>query len=302
LTYVKLNGLIAEVLARGGEVDLVEFLADELQLPLFKAEALAERIKKQCSSANPASKPIRYVVEKATPAEQTVPSCAYAVDCLAQREFERFMRWLLGELGYNVEGEAFPATLGMDLVAQKDGEHIVVLARRYPKTIKVTDAIILAAQDALRIYQCSRALVIATASFTQQATDDAQACGVELWDMVALAERINQARQKTEENPQSAFPLYRGSLLQSLRALGDTKTFLIETRAAEKYDLILPGVKYPLLTFQVMGEAVVGCVYRIKYNEPVSESEGEVIIGGGAAPSDEAAYGQIVEYLEQFIE
>ena len=69
----------------------------------------------------------------------------------------------------------------------------------------------------------------------------------------------------------------------------------------------MPGVKYPLLTFQSHGNEIVRCVFRIKYNEPVGESEGEAIINTDRkndrfGPDGEEAYSLIIKYLEQFVE
>jgi hypothetical protein len=94
------------------------------------------------------------------------------------------------------------------------------------------------------------------------------------------------------------FPKYKGTLLDSLLSLGETKTFQVETKADGKYEVNLPGVKYPLLTFQVQNGAVNRCVQRIKYNEPVNEADGEVI----AVADEEHAYGLVMQYLELFVE
>ncbi|MCW3999317.1 MAG: restriction endonuclease [Candidatus Bathyarchaeota archaeon] len=306
MTYVKLNGLIEEILTRYPDIDIGEFLQDNLQLPPFKAEALAARIEKQiCPQTSQTPKLTRNLLQKPIDTQAPAAGCDYAVDSLSPGEFERFIRWLLETLGYCIEAESFPATSGMDLVADKDGTRVAVMARRYPRNLEVTDAIILNANDEKRIYQCSKTLVIATASFTSQAALDAQNGDIELWDLAALAEKIAQAAQNAQDNPQFSFPPFNGSLLQSLRKLGETKTFRIESRGPEKYDLYLPGVRYPLLTFQVSEGAVSSCVFRIRYNEPVVESAGEVLIGGvgdGRVEPDEAdAYALIVEYLEHFI-
>ena len=71
---------------------------------------------------------------------------------------------------------------------------------------------------------------------------------------------------------------------------------------------VLPGIKFPLLTFQAKGDEVVRCVFRIKYNEPVGEFEGETLVGIDRSsndrfgPDDIDAYAAIIKYLEQFVE
>jgi hypothetical protein len=89
-------------------------------------------------------------------------------------------------------------------------------------------------------------------------------------------------------------------------ALSEIKDLVIEPQAGEKYDLYLLGVKYPLLTVQACSGVVTRCVYRIRYNEPVNEFDGEALIGSDDAnnrfgPDDAQAYELITQYLEQFL-
>ena len=86
----------------------------------------------------------------------------------------------------------------------------------------------------------------------------------------------------------------------------ETKDFIIERRANGKYDLHLPGVKFPLLSFQARLNSVVRCVYRIKNNVPVGEFDGLALIKSDRnnryGPDGERAYALIIKYLEEFIE
>jgi len=139
--------------------------------------------------------------------------------------------------------------------------------------------------------------------------DDAQKLNVELWDTDALAKKITAVMEKPDVDAQPHFPRFNGSLLQSLLKLGETKTFIVEHRNGGKYDLHVPGVKFPLLTFQAIPDAdtVVRCIFRIKYNEPVSEADGEALISSDrnsnrVGPDDKEAYELIIQYLEQFLE
>ena len=105
---------------------------------------------------------------------------------------------------------------------------------------------------------------------------------------------------------QSCFPQYKGSLFQSLLRLEETKDFIIEPRADGKYDLHLPGVKFPLLTFQAHSSEIIRCVFRIKNNEPVGEFDGAALIRSERnndrfGPDGIDAYALIVQYLEQFV-
>jgi len=307
--YFKFNGIFEEIIARYPNIDIVEFLQDKLQLPLFKAEELANRIeKKYCLStiSKTEQKSVKNILEKPTNSELPFQTNTCPIDCLSQKEFENFIRWLLEELSFKVEPKNYTATSGVDLVATKDGERIAIQARRYPKNHKVSDIIILISQDSKRIYECNRSIAIATTYFSEKAMADAKSGNVEIWDIDALSEKVCQVKKNADLDLQSCFPLFKVSLLQSLLRLQEEKKFIIEPRADEKFDLYLPGVKFPLLTFQTLRDSVIRCIYRIKYNEPVGESEGETLLSSAdnqrSGPDDVEAYALVVEYLKHFVE
>jgi HJR/Mrr/RecB family endonuclease len=292
------NGIIKEIIEQYPNIDLAGYLADNLQLPMEKAEVLATRIEKQVLQKASGGKEVKTLrlLEKADEEEQSQTS-NYPVDVLSAKEFEYFIKWLLSDLGYEALSENYAATeFGVDGVAFKDGEKVAVEAVRCPKTHKVTDSIVRIAQE--KRGDCPKALVITTGNFTDSAKAEAEKAGIELWDNEVLQQKIKEAKNRVDLEVQVNFPQYKGTLLDSLLALGETKNFLIESKADEKYEVNLPGVKYPLLTFQVQNGVVTRCVQRIKYNEPVNEADGEVI----AAADDEQAYGLVMQYLELFLE
>ena len=148
--------------------------------------------------------------------------------------------------------------------------------------------------------------MLITTYFTQQAKVDAQSLDIELWDRDTLASKIGEVRKKATEKVQTGFPEYNGSLLQSLLKFEETGDFFIEPRTGGRYDLHLPGVKFPLLTFQAQAEEIIRCVYRIKNNKPLGEHEGIALIGINQdktriGPDDMQAYVLIIRYLEQFL-
>ena len=223
------------------------------------------------------------------------------------KEFENFIKWLLQELGYDIHPEKIQTLMGADYIATRGYEKTAVLARKYPKTTQVTDTIILMAQQAKRIYECQQTIVLVTADFSEQARQEAERLGIELWDAEVLDGKILDVKKKAELEVQAGFPKYKGTLLDSLVGLSERKDFMIEQRAGEKYDVYFPGVKFPLLTFQVQNGLVMRLVYRIKYNESVGETDGEALIrsdrsGNRFGPDDPEAYAQVTEYLEQFLE
>jgi HJR/Mrr/RecB family endonuclease len=308
MRYLKLNGVVQEIVNRYPNIDIEDFLQDKLQIPDYKAEELAARIEKECcQKVNKSSEYFVGQLLKKTDESDLLKTSVYSVDSLSEREFERFSKWLLEELGYEIHPEKYSVNLGGYLLAINDDKKIAILIKKTLRNSKVSNSVILKSQEAKSIYNCTRSIVITTSYFSRQAKVDAQKFDIELWDRDTLDTKISEVRKKAELEEQTCFPPYKGSLLQSLLGLEQTKDFIIESKAEGKYDLHLPGVKYPLLTFQVDGDSVVRCVFRIKYNEPVGEFTGEAIIitdtnNNRFGPDREEAYALIIKYLEQFVE
>jgi HJR/Mrr/RecB family endonuclease len=308
--YLKFNGVLEEIIEKYPNLDLIDFLQKKLQLPDYKAEELASRIEKEYlrKTVNKTwPKLVRPVLEKPNKSEITLKACVYSLDSLSEEEFEYFIKWLLVEIGYEIQQSKDATDSGIDLVALKGPEKILIQARKYHRSCKVSNSFVLISQSAIHRYSCSRAIVIATTYFTEQAKEDAQKVGIDLWDKDVLSEKIIEVRKNADLEVQSCFPQFKGSLLQSLLKIDKTKDFIIEPRISGKYDLCLPGVKFPLLTFQTHSDEVIKCVFRIKNNNPVGESEGMALIGcdrdnNRLGPNDAQAYALIIQYLEEFLE
>jgi predicted nucleic acid-binding Zn-ribbon protein len=299
------NGILKEIIEQYPNIDLTGFLADKLQLPLDKAEALATRIEKQYLQKRDGTEQKLRLLQKAEETDVPRPS-GYPLDSLSKSEFDYFIQWLLEREGVKID-QKNQSTNWVSLVAKKDDQKVAVQAVLCPKTHHVTEAIIPILQETKRLTECQRAIAISTAHFTEQAKAEAEKLRVELWDIDALVQKISELNEKADKEVQVCFPKYEGSLLQSLLALEENKTFLVAAKAEGKYDIHLPGVKYPLLTFQAQNGRIVRCVFRIKYNEPVNENDGEVLIGFddslNRTGQDEAqVYEAIIQYLEQFLE
>jgi hypothetical protein len=304
MNHRKFNGILKEIIEQTPNSDITELISNKLLLPMDKAEVLADRIKK-AHNLTPKKPDVRATVEKLTKTEQKTRS--YIVECLSDKEFGGFMQWLFETLGYEVQSRCL-ASDGTDLIAIQNGDKIAVLARKYPSNYILTDVAVLVAQQTQSIHGCNRTILLATTYFTEQAITEAQRHNVELWNSDVLIAKIEEVKEKTTQgNHQTSFPPYNNSLLLSLLALAEAKLFLIEPKAEGKYDLLLPGVKYPLLTFEAHNGTVMRCVFRIEYNEPVSESDGKQLIGtdensNRKGPPDLEAYDLIIQYLSQFLE
>jgi HJR/Mrr/RecB family endonuclease len=300
-----LNGILKEVVEKYPEIDLPAYLADNLQLPLDKAELLARRIEKQITQKSKSKAQTKIQLFKKSN-EESAQTIVYSVGCLSEKEFEYFIKWLLGELGYETKTEDYGTTqFGVDGVVFKAGMKIFVQAIRCPRAYQITEAIVKITQE-LR-GDCPQTLVIATSMFTELAIVEAKKAGIELWNIETINQKIAEAKKRLDSEVQVNFPKYRGTLLKSLLALDETKNFLIEAKPEGKYYVHLPGVKYPLLTFQAPHGVVTHCICRIKYYEPVTEIEGETIIDTDEAnrrigPDGEKAFEAVIEYLEQFLE
>jgi HJR/Mrr/RecB family endonuclease len=283
-------------------------LQEKLQIPDYKAEEFAARIEMECCKK--VNKPGQYfegkLLEESDESEP-IKTSVYSVDSLSDREFERFAKWLLEELGYEIHPEKYSVNSGVCLVATKDDKKTAILTKKTLRNSKVSNSVILKSQESKSTYNCTASIVLTASYFTQQAKFDAQKFDVELWDRETLDAKIIEVRKEAELEEQTCFPPYKESLLRSLLRLEETKDFIIESKTEGKYDLHLPGVKYPLLTFQTHCNDVVRCVFRIKYNEPVGEFNGEAIINTDNnndryGPHGEEAYALIIKYLEQFVE
>ncbi len=306
--YLKLNGVVDEISRRYPNIDIAEFLQEKLQIPDYKAEELGVRIEKEycLKESKPEQNCVGQFLEKSDESEPTKKS-VYSVDSLSEREFERFTIWLLKELCFEIQPEKYSVDSGVCLVATKNDSKLAILIRKTPRNSKVSNSAILKSQEAKSTYGCTGAIVVTSSYFSRQTIVDAQKFHVDLWDRDTLDAKINEVRKKTELEELTCFPKYKGSLLQSLLMLEETRDFIIESKTNGKYDLHLPGVKYPLLTFQTYGDNIVRCVFRIKYNEPVGEFEGKALVSTDRnneriGPDGEEAYALIIKYLEQFVE
>ena len=311
MRHLKFSGILKELIELDPKINTVEYLQERLHIPLDKVEVLVARIEKEyslnstCKTGQNLSKD---TFDKTIKPETPPRASVYSVDCLSEREFDHFIRWLLEKLGYEVHPEKYAGASGACLVTSKDGEKIAIQTKKYPKNLKASNVIIAETQEAKKVCGCRGAVVITNGYFTHKAMADAERLGVEIWDKDTVDAKITEVRKNTELEEQSFFPQYKGSLLQSLLRLEETKDFMIEPKADGKYDLYLPGIKFPLLTFQAKGDEVVRCVFRIKYNEPVGEFEGETLVGIDRSSNDRFgpdgtdAYAAIIKYLEQFVE
>ena len=106
MQYPKFNGILKEIIEQYPDVDITGFLQDRLQIPIDKAEELAARIEKECNlKAVGETKPnLERTSKEKTEEPQPPPKASvYSVESLSRKEFERFVKWLFEELGYEIQ-------------------------------------------------------------------------------------------------------------------------------------------------------------------------------------------------------
>ncbi|MCW3996773.1 MAG: restriction endonuclease [Candidatus Bathyarchaeota archaeon] len=305
MRYIQLKGILKEAIEQYPEIELCSFLSKKLQVPPDKAEELASRIEKQiCPNANKTQPSIpKTILEERLEAKELLKPSVYSIGSLSEKEFEHFITWLLQELGFKIQ-ETYVAKSGTDVVATRDDEKILIQARKYPDKFILSDSIVWLSWQAQRNYGCNHSIILSPTHFSMQAIKAAEKLGLELWDRDVLDVKISEVCKNANVKERYCFPKFKGSLLESLLGLAETKDFFVETRA-NKYDLFLRGIRYPLLTFEGVLGRVTSCVFRIKYNEPVSELNGTVLIGNNQNThtlDDAYAYDLIIQYLDELIE
>ena len=97
---------------------------------------------------------------------------------LSGSEFENLLSRLFSAMGYSTERTGKTGDQGCDLVVNMGNDRVVVQAKCYSGS--VGNAAVQEASTAKAIYNCNKAIVISSSSFTKEAFDLARANGVEL--------------------------------------------------------------------------------------------------------------------------
>ena len=116
------------------------------------------------------------------------------IDALSGRDFEHLLVPLFKSRGFKVELTPLVGDWGADLILSKDGQKMVVQAKRWRKDVGVK-----ALGDVLRArdkYRANAMLYVATAGYTNQAREQAKASGIILWDRDRFIRELEQASRK----------------------------------------------------------------------------------------------------------
>lgn len=129
-----------------------------------------------------------------------IPSCNVDFDTLDGYAFERFCATLLKNNGFtDVKVTPKKGDHGIDILARNGEKHYAIQCKRYSKN--VGNKAIQEVYSGKTIYGVDTAVVLTNRYFTEQARNDAQKLGVQLWDRHVLLKLIRS--EKTENMPQN---------------------------------------------------------------------------------------------------
>ena len=122
-----------------------------------------------------------------------------SIDDMTGEEFEDWLAVLFRRAGWHVRHTATTGDFGADLVISRDGEDMVVQAKRQARPVGV--AAVQQAAAARPHYDTDGAMVVTNAGFTAQAITLAGSADVELWDRDDIARELIDPRRGTPRNP-----------------------------------------------------------------------------------------------------
>lgn len=116
------------------------------------------------------------------------------IDNLNGIQFENYFARLLRKIGYNnVQVTKSSGDYGVDIIAYKDCYKYAFQCKRYSN--KIGPKPIGEVLRGMRMYKCSKGVVITNNYFTEQAKKEAKVCDVELWDrnkLISILKEINK--------------------------------------------------------------------------------------------------------------
>jgi len=108
------------------------------------------------------------------------------------REFEYFIGELFKRMGYSVEISEYVQDFGIDLVAKKEGEVVVVEVKKWQIGNNVGPEVIRSVLGAMWKVKANKAVVVTTSDFTVLAEAQANGAPVELWNAAVLRDLVEK--------------------------------------------------------------------------------------------------------------
>lgn len=116
------------------------------------------------------------------------------IDNMTGEQFEIYLKHYFQKLGYKVELTSKTNDYGADLILKKDGETIVIQAKRYANTVGIR-----AVQEiigAMSYYRACKGIVITNNYFSSNAINLATKSSIELWDRKTIINRFSNLHNK----------------------------------------------------------------------------------------------------------
>lgn len=117
------------------------------------------------------------------------------IDEMNGETFERFVGLLYQKMGYETHQTKASGDYGVDIVAEKGYEKLIIQTKRY--TNKVGVSAVQEISAARNYYSVSRAAIVTNSTFTEPAQNLAKANGIALVDRLTLAKLIIQYMSET---------------------------------------------------------------------------------------------------------
>ena len=112
------------------------------------------------------------------------------LDIMSALEFEDFVAQLFKKLGYNASRTKRTGDQGADVIAEKDGEKIVIQVKHFLSS--VGNRAIQEVVSSKKYYNAQKCMVVTNSTFTKSAKELAKANNVVLWDGDALLQKIKE--------------------------------------------------------------------------------------------------------------
>ncbi len=110
------------------------------------------------------------------------------IDVMYGEEFEKYLKYHFEKMGYKVKLTPKSNDYGADLILKKDGDKIVVQAKRWSESVGNTAVQEVVAAKAY--YKANRAMVVTNSYFTSNARNLAHVNNVELWDRSNIVKNL----------------------------------------------------------------------------------------------------------------
>jgi len=114
------------------------------------------------------------------------------IDRMEGSRFEDYLHWLFQQLKYKSTNIGDTGDFGCDLLLERDGQTIVVQAKRYDQTVGIEA--IQQTIGAKGYYKADRGIVVTNSYFTRAAKELATANQIELWDRTMLINQITHLK------------------------------------------------------------------------------------------------------------